>query len=181
MPMKRSTFLIRLWTYAPFSWAVIRTRECELLSQQNFTRPILEVGCGDGLVSSVVFNFQRKSIDMGIDLNLEELRRAKKTGIYGQLQVADITKCKFKSKSFNTIFANGVLEHIPDLNAAISEISRLLKPGGILITTSPTDNYTRLLFYYRLFRSMGLKNMAAEYGRLINRAFAHIHLLTGGQ
>jgi len=179
--MTSTYFINRLWTYAPLSWALIRTQECELLSQQKFKHQMLEVGCGDGLVSSIVFKKHKNSIDLGIDLDSEELRQAKKTGVYRRLLVVDITNCGLKSKSYNTIFANGVLDHIPNLDAAISEISRLLKPGGVLITTSPTNNYARLLFYYRLFQKIGLKGLAINYGRLINRVFAHIHQLTQKQ
>ena len=138
----------------------------------------MEIGCGDGLVSSIFFRGKKNAVDVGIDLDIDELRRAEKTGIYKKLRRIDITKNAFETNTFNTIFANGVLEHIPDLELAIKQISRILKPGGELITTSPTANYTRLLFYYRVLSNLNLYGLAQKYGNFINKTFAHRHLLT---
>ena len=173
----RNQFFSRLWQYAPLSWAIIRTPECTLLSKQRYISPVLEIGCGDGFVTQLIFNNQKKSVDVGIDLDAQELRRATKTGMYRVLKCTDIRKNSFKSNSFNTIFANGVLEHIPNLDRAISEIARLLKKNGKLFTTSPTPTYTQLLFYYRLFNFLGFRWLAEWYGKKINYIFAHHNLL----
>lgn len=170
--------LSRLWQNAPLSWAIIRASEIQLLSQQTFLHPILEVGCGDGLVSQLIFKNKQGIIDVGIDLNQEELRRAQKTGVYKKLLQTNICNTSFPNSSFNTIFANGVLEHISNLSSAIQEISRILKPGGKLITTSPLPTYTTLLLYYRFFSYLGLKSPARSYGAWINRIFVHHHLLS---
>lgn len=174
--MTKSDFLSQLWAVAPLSWTIIRVQECQLLSKVDFTPPIFEVGCGDGLVSELVFGGRANAIDVGIDIDNEELRRAQKTGIYKKLIQADITAAPFLDNSFNTIFANGVFEHIPELQKALVEIARILKKNGLLITTSPTDNYGKLLFYYRLFSSIKLPFLANLYKRLINRTFRHYHL-----
>ncbi|MFQ3577028.1 MAG: class I SAM-dependent methyltransferase [Cytophagales bacterium] len=41
--------------------------------------------------------------------------------------------------SFDGIICNHVLEHIPDDIAAMNEMYRLLKPGGIALITVPID------------------------------------------
>lgn len=174
--MTKSDFLSQLWAVAPLSWTIIRVQECQLLSKIKFTPPILEVGCGDGLVSESVFRGRANAINVGMDLDREELRRAEKTQMYKKLVYADITVAPFPDNSFTTVFANGVLEHIPDLQKALTEISRILKKNGKLVTTSPTDNYGKLLFYYRLFSSIKLPFLANLYKRLINRTFRHYHL-----
>lgn len=179
--MKKKDFLKKLWIRSPLSWAIIRASECELLSQATFKPPILEIGCGDGLVTSIICNHKHNAIDVGIDLDRGELRRAKKTGVYKKLLHADITANTFNNGSFNTVFANGVLEHIPDLEKAMKEIARILKPGGVLLTTSPTDNYTHLLFYYRLFNKLHLYPLAKYYDKKINGVFVHRHLLSQKQ
>jgi|SRR3989344_1354871 len=173
--MTRKAILHKLWMKAPLSWAIIRTAEVYLLSQIKYKRPILEVGCGDGFVTQTLFN-KLYAVDVGIDLDKEELRRAQKTKLYKLLRKEDITSTSFKNNSFSTVFANGVLEHIPNLSEALVEINRILKKGGQLITTSPTNNYCRLLFYYRLLHGLKLNPLANIYGRCVNRFFAHIHL-----
>ena len=170
--------LLDLWSQAPLSWAIIRAQECRLLKEQKFIPPILEIGCGDGLISQIVFNNKNASIDLGIDLDSKELHRAEKTKLYKKLLLLDITKNNFKPNSFNTVFANGVLEHIPNLDKTLREVSKILKPNGLLITTSPSINYTGLLFYHRLFSLLGFKKLAEDYGNKINTVFVHKHLLS---
>ncbi len=177
--MKTSDYLEKFWTQAPLAWSLIRTEECKLLSQVKFKRPILEVGCGDGFVTKILFaaKNEKQKIDVGIDLDSIELSLAKKTGMYNKLFNIDIRKTPFPPASFKTVFANGVLEHIPDLDDALSEISRILTPGGQLITTSPMDSFTGLLLFCRLFESLHLSKLAKWYGRKLNNAFAHYHLM----
>ncbi|MBD1805026.1 class I SAM-dependent methyltransferase [Microcoleus sp. FACHB-SPT15] len=49
----------------------------------------------------------------------------------------DITSLPFKNEEFDLVFASHVLEHIKDDLKAISEIKRVLKPGGIAILPVP--------------------------------------------
>ena len=52
---------------------------------------------------------------------------------------ADICKLPFKDQSFDVIFCNHVLEHIPDDTTALKELYRVLKPGGWGIFQVPQD------------------------------------------
>lgn len=174
------SFFSQLWQRGPLSWAVIRNEECKLLSQQTLKPPILEIGCGDGFVTQVAFE-GKMEIDVGIDLDQKELSRAQKTGMYRRLELLDILDNPYPTSSFNTIFANSVLEHIKDLDGTLIEIYRLLKVGGRFINASPTTTYTELLFYYRLLRFLRLGQLARLYGKLINNVFFHHRLLTPQQ
>jgi SAM-dependent methyltransferase len=49
----------------------------------------------------------------------------------------DMTKMSFADESFDFFFASQVLEHIADDRAALSEIRRILKPGGIAMIAVP--------------------------------------------
>ena len=51
----------------------------------------------------------------------------------------DIQNIPFDDDSFDTVFANHVLEHIPDENKALTEVYRVLKPGGWAIMQVPLD------------------------------------------
>ena len=52
---------------------------------------------------------------------------------------ADICNLPFEDNSFNVIFCNHVLEHIPDDQKAMQELFRVLKPGGWGIFQIPQD------------------------------------------
>lgn len=52
----------------------------------------------------------------------------------------DITRLPFQDATFDAIICNHVLEHIPDDRAAMSELLRMLAPGGWAILQSPLDS-----------------------------------------
>lgn len=64
-----------------------------------------------------------------------------------------------QSDAYDAAFANYVLEHVPDLSKAASEICRVLKPGGIFIATVPNTTAPEFivarhtpLWFHRLIR-----------------------------
>ena len=62
--------------------------------------------------------------------------------------VSDITSIPVGDASFDCILCTEVLEHVPDAVAAIREFSRILKPGGILLTTAPFCSLTHFAPYH---------------------------------
>lgn len=56
-----------------------------------------------------------------------------------QLKVVDGRKIPYKSKSFDKVFTISVIEHIENHgdSEAIKELARILKPGGVLVLTTP--------------------------------------------
>lgn len=171
----KSHYLKSFLENTPTSWAIIRACEAELLSRVKFRKPILEIGCGDGLFSQILFK-DRMMIDAAIDIDNQEIERARKTKIYKQLYVMDVRSMNFKNASFNNVFSNGVLEHITNLPIALSEINRILSAKGELIITCPTNYLTTNLFIYNLLISLKLRYPAEIYGKLFNKVFRHHNL-----
>lgn len=60
---------------------------------------------------------------------------------YGDSSVRreDLTRLSYPSDSFDIVLTSETLEHVPDLDAALREILRVLKPGGRHIFTIPQD------------------------------------------
>lgn len=52
---------------------------------------------------------------------------------------ADICRLPFKDEEYDMILCNHVLEHIPDDTAAMKELFRILRPGGMAILQIPQD------------------------------------------
>ena len=80
--MTNNAFLLDYLTEAPASLAVERSLECDILSQQRFSPPILDLGCGDGLFASTV---TEEIIDVGVDPNQRALKKAGQRGRYHEL------------------------------------------------------------------------------------------------
>jgi SAM-dependent methyltransferase len=56
--------------------------------------------------------------------------------------ICDIANIPAETASFDAILCTEVLEHLPDPIAAITELARLLRPGGILLLTAPFCSFT---------------------------------------
>jgi ubiquinone/menaquinone biosynthesis C-methylase UbiE len=50
---------------------------------------------------------------------------------------ANALRLPFRDQAFDTVHASHILEHIPDLEAAMQEIHRVLRPGGTLVAHVP--------------------------------------------
>jgi ubiquinone/menaquinone biosynthesis C-methylase UbiE len=62
--------------------------------------------------------------------------------------VCDITAIPEPSASYDAVLCTEVLEHLPDPRAAMRELSRVLKPDGILILTAPFCSLTHFAPYH---------------------------------
>jgi 2-polyprenyl-3-methyl-5-hydroxy-6-metoxy-1,4-benzoquinol methylase len=108
----------------------------------------LDLGCGDGahldwLASHVTTLY-------GSDYNVLRLRRAQARGVAAGLAVADVTDYPADDDTFDVVFFNHVIEHIPDDERALSEIHRVLKPGGIVVLGTPNEGAAFWQLAYRL-------------------------------
>jgi len=165
-------FLRDYLTEAPFPLAFERSWECRILAQQSFVRPILDVGCGEGLFAHILFEGQ---IDAGIDPNGRELERAGRLGRYRELIQCTGDRIPKPDGSYRTIFSNSVLEHIPDLDGVLRELFRLLAPGGQMFVTVPSHRFDHYSVVHTLLRSIGLSSLAERYRKFFNRFWQHHH------
>lgn len=157
---------------APLPLAIERTFECEILSQKAFTTPVLDIGCGDGLFSKILF---KEKIDVGIDPQAQEIAHARQTNSYIQLIQCYGNNLPFPDKHFNTVFSNSVMEHIPDIKPVLVEAHRVLADAGCIYLTLPTDNFDKYSVIYQFLKLLGMKNLAEKYSRFFNAFWKHYH------
>jgi SAM-dependent methyltransferase len=165
-------FLRRYLEIAPAALAMERSMECDILANQPFERPVLDLGCGDGVFAAILCS---ESIDVGVDYDSAELERARLYALYDALLHCGGDAIPRPDNSFATIFSNSVLEHIPDLNPVLWEQYRLLKPGGRFYVTIPTIKWERSVIPSRVLRSIGLHSLAERYARFYNSFWRHYH------
>jgi SAM-dependent methyltransferase len=108
----------------------------------------LDLGCGDG--SNLRWLRAHFSRLYGSDYNVPRLLRAAKLGIDTRLFMADICNYPAEDDSFDLIYFNHVLEHIPDDAGALREVRRILKPGGLVILGVPNEGAAFWQLAYRL-------------------------------
>lgn len=117
-----------------------------LFNQIDFSRVnrLLELGCGNGkLWQENRIDLRNREIFLS-DISegmVEEVRN--KLGSDFNCIVADAEKIPFKDEYFDSIIANHVLFYLNDLDLGLKEISRVLKPDGILYCSTYGKNHMK--------------------------------------
>jgi 2-polyprenyl-6-hydroxyphenyl methylase/3-demethylubiquinone-9 3-methyltransferase len=93
----------------------------------------LEVGCGGGLLSEEIarMGFYTNGIDPSENSIHTAIGHAESNGLQISYKTGTGEALPYRDKSVDIVFCCDVLEHVRDLAKVISEISRVLKPGGI--------------------------------------------------
>lgn len=115
---------------------------------RNGTLMALDLGCGDGEHLEWLGGWANEVV--GSDYNLVRLKRAAQRAPSTMLLVADVTNHPAADESVDIVFFNHVIEHIPDDLAALREVRRLLRPGGICVLGTPNEGAAFSRLAYRL-------------------------------
>ncbi|HEY3323053.1 MAG TPA: class I SAM-dependent methyltransferase [Planctomycetota bacterium] len=155
---------------APSALALERILEWRIYARLSFPRPVLDVGCGEGLFAHVLFS---EPVDAGIDPNSRELERAREWGSYSELIHGFGDKIPKQDNTFQTVFSNSVLEHIPDLPPVLKEIHRVLAPGGCFYLTVPSHRFEEFNWPVQFLNALSLTGLSQRYRRFFNRFWRH--------
>jgi SAM-dependent methyltransferase len=97
----------------------------------------LDVGCGDGQLTSRVGAAVSADEMHGVDLNPEMIQLAREKGILAVRVDLDREPLPYPPNSFDLVLASEVVEHIYDPGSLLSEVHRVLTSGGKFIVTTP--------------------------------------------
>ncbi len=107
---------------------VIDDLQVDLLREHVRGCDVLEVGCGTGLLLHRIESLTRRA--KGIDLSPGMLELARKRGL--DVVEGCATELPFESASFDVVYSFKVLAHVRDIEKAVAECSRVVRPGGRL-------------------------------------------------
>ena len=98
---------------------------------------ILDFGCGPGTVSVGLAKAVAPGELHGIDMEESQVELARAIAESGRqdnaiFHVGDVLDLPFDDDFFDVAHCHNVLMHIPDTHAALTEVKRVLKPGGII-------------------------------------------------
>ena len=108
--------------------------------KKNKPLQILDAGCGTGLFAMKLKPFGKVT---GIDMSDEALKFARLRKL--KVKKASITNLPIKENTFDLVVSNDVICHksIKDDQSAVDELTRVLKPGGILVLKLPAFDWLK--------------------------------------
>lgn len=108
----------------------------------------LEIGGGDGFLGSLLVPYCRSFVTT--DSYRPRLATGTTTAPVLRRLVCDATSLPFANGSFDFIFSSSVLEHIRARPAALAQMHRCLRPGGVMLHIMPSRTWKtlQLMFYY---------------------------------
>lgn len=134
---------------------------------------VLDYGCGSGYGTHHMAAYCASIV--GVDIANDAIEYAQvhyqaPNLTYKRIEPADRAPLPYPDASFDTVLSFQVIEHISDAGPYLSEIRRVLKPGGVFVCATP-DRTTRLLpgqkpwnmWHVREYDAAGLKRALAEY------------------
>src|SRR3712207_1758805 len=98
---------------------------------------LLDVGFGIGTITVGFADLVATGEVIGIDVEPTQLERAQALAIERRVtnvrfEVADVYRLPFPDGSFDAAYANSLLQHLADPVAALREVHRVLRPGGVV-------------------------------------------------
>jgi len=174
-PSFRNDGEVHLWrqlsSMAPHR-ALVRAVESWLFSKVQLAAPVLDLGCGEGHFAGLAFDRQP---DVAIDLAADAVAEAGRRRQYGAVVCGDARRLPFRDAVFASVVSNSALEHVDGVDAALREAWRVLRQGGTLVATTPTDRFENELLGCAIARGIHLSGVAAAYGRFFSRISRHRH------
>jgi len=103
---------------------------------------LLDIGTADGLMLKNFENQLDLKPSIGVDYSSELLKFANSTKSF--FIQSDAASLPLNDDCFDAVIACAIIEHVPDAGAMINECHRVLKPGGLLIITTPDPFFEQI-------------------------------------
>ena len=142
------------------AYVAARYRQVVKLMPRNSQLRILDVGCGDGVLLSLI----GKGRLYGVDPDQDSLDFAA-AKIKAKLVRAKAEKLPFSNNFFDVVVATEIIEHLSQPERLIAEAKRVLRQGGRLILTTPVKVSNDLTdrLHVREFTPNDLRQLCRRY------------------
>lgn len=115
-----------------------------------FEHEVLEIGSGAG---TLLHRLRTEGYRVqGVELNASLIAESRRW--YGELPIRQVsgTTLPFEARTFDVVMSFDVFEHIPDSDAHLREVRRVLRPGGHYLLQTP-NKWTNVIFETIRWRS----------------------------
>jgi len=126
-------FNTKRYTNSVFGFAD-HVRAFKIVQLTGLNGTVLDLGCLDGTMGELLK--KNGNTVYGIDASSKAVTLAKEKGVNAQVGNLE-ERLNFSNNSFDVVVAGEILEHIFRLDELLSEVSRVLKPAGFLVASTP--------------------------------------------
>jgi 2-polyprenyl-3-methyl-5-hydroxy-6-metoxy-1,4-benzoquinol methylase len=116
---------------------------------------LLDVGCGPGLLTEFWNQHGVEGIGIDIDPSLARIakERFQKNGMKAKFIVGRVEELPYKEGVFDICIANAILEHVQDWRATLTDVTRVLRNGGLLVfsTTNKLHPFQREINHFPFY------------------------------
>lgn len=154
----------------------------EALGDRLGSSRLLNLGCSAGLIDEHLAPHVASLVGVDIDEAGIEAAKSRSLGSHATFMVADAMALPFSDHAFDVVICSQVYEHVPDARAMMSEISRVLRPGGVCYFAA-TNKWSVIEQHYKLpFLSWLPRRMANLYVSSLGRSdeYYEMHLGVSG-
>ena len=129
----------------------------ERLGGRTEHQRVLEIGCGRGVGTEIIFErFGAREVQ-AFDIDPDMIDRARTRlkrypSAQLKLSVGDATTIDAEDESYDAVFDFGIIHHVPMWRRAISEVARVLRPGGRFFFEEVTSQALNRRSYIALFQ-----------------------------
>lgn len=133
--------------FLPEGWAVLGRRF--LAASPPAQGWVVDVGCGSGASRAIYSTVGGRYL--GLDLSLVALAHARRRGEHGERAErwlrADALQLPVADGTAAVVAFSSVLHHLPDLDAALAEARRALRPGGLVFAFDPNLRHPAMALF----------------------------------
>lgn len=141
---------------------------------------VLDIGTSTGTNLRMLAELGFRNVQ-GLDLSPAAISYCAEKGL-GEVALGDVCNIPFEDGTFDLVLATDIIEHVDDDAKALSEMRRVLKPGGKVIITVPAFGFMkglqdRVAQHKRRYVRSQLLERAANAGLNVSRSYYFNYLL----
>lgn len=160
--------------YCTPAMALHKKIEIDQIPKIAFHGRVLDIGCGGGIVGSIIKDICKIEDLSGLDVSLSHKNLTAKNG-YNDFYLRSATDFDFSDRKFDSLMSICVLEHIKDLNLVFDNISKSINTDGTLFFTTPSPEFRDSTVGPAFYAALGLQKRKEAAARHKDAASMQYH------